>query len=82
MGERDGVLRLYNPVTAEWLYSSRERLDKVEARAEQEFRARQDAESRAEQEFRARQDAESRAQHAEAELAKVRAALKRLQVSE
>ena len=82
LGERDGVLRLYNPVTAEWLYSSRERLDKVEARAEQEFRARQDAESRAEQEFRARQDAESRAQHAEAELAKVRAALKRLQVSE
>ena len=75
LGERDGVLRMYNPVPAEWLYPSRERLDQAEARAAQEIRARQDAEARAAQEIRARQDAE-------AELAKVRAALERLQVSE
>ena len=47
LGEYDGVLRLYNPVTGTWLETSRERADK-----------------------------------AEAELAKVRAELKRLQTSE
>lgn len=31
LGERDGVLRLYNPVTAEWLEPSSERADKAEA---------------------------------------------------
>ena len=31
LGERDGLLLLYNPVTAEWLYPSRECLDRAEA---------------------------------------------------
>ena len=51
LGERDGVLRLYNPATEEWLYPAWELVDNAEARAQQ----------------------------AEAELEKVRAALKRLQ---
>ena len=34
LGERDGVLRLYNPVTAEWLEPSWERADKAEAELE------------------------------------------------
>ena len=33
-GERDGALQLYNPVTAEWLYPARERLDRAEAELE------------------------------------------------
>ena len=33
-GERDGALRLYNPVTAEWLYPARERLDRAETELE------------------------------------------------
>ena len=63
LGERDGVLLLYNPGTAERLYPSRERLDEVKSRLEEEARARQEA--------------ETRAQHAEAELEKLRAALDR-----
>ena len=63
LGERDGVLLLYNPGTAERLYPPRERLDEVKSRLEEEARARQEA--------------ETRAQHAEAELEKLRAALDR-----
>ena len=65
LGERDGVLRLYNPATEEWLYPAWERVDNAEARAQQ-------AEALAQREIYARQNAE-------AELEKVRAALKRLQ---
>lgn len=54
LGEREGVLRLYDPVNRVWVGPSRERVDEVETRAEA----------------------------AEAELAKVRAELKRLQTSE
>ncbi|MCG9130384.1 Uma2 family endonuclease [Candidatus Poribacteria bacterium] len=68
LGERDGALRLYDPGTAEWLYPSREHVDEMASRVEQEALARQEAESRAE--------------HAEAELEKLRAALERLQSSE
>ena len=85
LGERDGVLRLYNPRTGEWLQSAPERADQeaaarqtAELRAQEEAVARQTAESRA-------QDAESRAQEeaaarqtAEAELAEVLAELQRL----
>ena len=52
LGERDGVLRLYNPRTREWLQPAPER-------AQQESDARQNAEARA-------QNAEARAQNAEA----------------
>ena len=45
LGERNGVLRLYNPVTEEWLSTSQERAAAAEARAEQEARARQEAEA-------------------------------------
>jgi Uma2 family endonuclease len=93
LGEREGVLRLYNPVTGAWFGPSREHMDEAETRAseaetrasEAETRASEaetrasEAETRASEETRARQDAEVRAQHAEAELAKLRAALERLE---
>ena len=81
LGERDGVLRLYDPVTETWFGPGREHIDEAEIRASEEARARQDAESRASEEARARQDAESRAQHAETELAKLHAALERLEAN-
>ena len=88
LGERDGVLRLYDPVTETWFGPGREHIDEAETRASaaetrasKETRARQDAESRASEETRARQEAESRAQHAETELAKLRAALERLEAN-
>lgn len=67
LGERDGVLRLYDPVKRTWFGPSREHVD--------------EAENRASEEARARQEAETRAQHAEAELAKLRAALERLETT-
>ena len=96
LGDRDGVLRLYDPVTETWLGPSREHVDEAKAlaseakalaseaetRASEEARARQEAEARVEQETSARQAAETRAQHAEAELEKLRAALERLQTTE
>ena len=89
LGDRDGVLRLYDPVTETWLGPSREHVDEAKAlaseaetRASEEASARQEAEARAEQETNARQEAEARAQHAEAELEKLRAALERLQITE
>ena len=82
LGERDGVLRLYDPVTETWLGPSREHVDAAKARASEEARARQEAEVRVEQETSARQAAETRAQYAEAELEKLRAALERLQTTE
>lgn len=72
LGERDGVLRLYNPATGEWLAPSRERADKAEARAQDAETRALAAESLVQQEARARQNAE-------AELAKAREILKRLQ---
>ena len=62
LGERGGVLRLYNPNTQQWLQPPPERVDIAEARAEQEQLARQEAEMRAEQEQLARQEAEMRAE--------------------
>ena len=82
LGERDGVLRLYDPVKQKWFGPPREHLDEAEnriseaeTRVSEEFRARQEAETRASEEFRARQDAE-------AEIEKLRAALQRLKTSE
>ena len=68
LGERDGVLRLYDPVTETWLGTSPERVDEANARASE-------AETRVSEEARARREAE-------AELQKLRAALQRLQSSE
>ena len=68
LGEHEGVLRLYDPVKAAWLFTSQERVG--------------DAEVRVAQEARARQEAESRVQHAEAEIEKLRAALQRLEATE
>ena len=68
LGERDGVLRLYDPVTETWLGTSPERVDEANARASE-------AEIRVSEEARARREAE-------AELEKLRAALERLQSSE
>ena len=67
LGERDGVLRLYDPVTETWLGTSPERVDEANARASE-------AENRASEEARARRDAE-------AELEKLRAALERLETT-
>ncbi len=66
LGEQDGSLRLYNPITSEWLKTPPERAELAEERAEQEFTARQNAEARAEQEITARQNADARAESAEA----------------
>ena len=75
LGEYEGLLRLYNPVTSVWLLPSQERVNAAESRAARaESRAAQ-AESRAAHESRARQALE-------AELSRMRAALKRLQGSE
>lgn len=65
LGERDGVLGLYDPRRSMWLQP-------LEEQVRQEAEARQRADERAQQEAEARQ-------RAEAELAKTLAALKRLQ---
>ena len=76
LGERDGVLRLYNPRTREWLHPAPERAQQesdarqnaearaqnAEARVREEADARQNAEQRAQQEANTRQNAEQRAQ--------------------
>ena len=80
LGERAGVLRLYDPLTRQWLQPPPERAKNAEARADREHFARQEAEARAEQEYLARQNAEARAENAEAELTKVLAELERLQL--
>ena len=41
LGEHEGMLRLYNPVTSEWLLPSYERVDAAESRAAHESRTRQ-----------------------------------------
>ena len=41
LGEYEGLLRLYNPVTSVWLLPSQERVDAAEARAAHESRMRQ-----------------------------------------
>ena len=75
LGERDGVLRLYDPVTETWLGTSPERVDEANARASEAETRASEAETRVSEEARARREAE-------AELEKLRAALERLQSSE
>ncbi len=81
LGERDGVLRLYDPVKRMWFGPGRERTVEAETRASEEAHARQEAETRAsEAENRASEEARAR-RDAEAELEKLRAALERLEVT-
>ena len=68
LGERDGALRLYDPVKGTWFGPGREHVAEAETRASEEALARQEA--------------ESRAQHAEAELEKLRAALEQLEATQ
>ena len=75
LGEREGMLRLYDPDTGTWLGPPRELVSKAETLVSEAETRASEAETRAEQESHARQDLE-------AELAKMRAALKRLQTSE
>ena len=82
LGDRDGVLRLYDPVTETWLGPSREHVDEAKALAsEAETRASEaetrasEAETRASEEARARRDAEI-------EIERLRAALERLETTE
>ena len=82
LGERDGVLRLYDPVTETWLGTSPERVDEANARASEAETYAREAEHRASAaENRVSEEARAR-REAEAELEKLRAALERLQSSE
>ncbi|MXY29232.1 hypothetical protein F4Y59_13865 [Candidatus Poribacteria bacterium] len=45
LGERDGVLGLYDPAIEQWLEPPQERAEQAEERAEQEALAREHAES-------------------------------------
>ena len=64
LGERDGILSLYNASRSAWVSPPKARVSDAEARAE-------DAETRATQEAQARQ-------HAETELSKALAVIERL----
>ena len=75
LGERDGVLRLYDPGPETWLGPSREHVAEAKARVSEAENRASEAENRASEEARARREAE-------AELEKLRAALERLQSSE
>ena len=75
LGEREGVLRLYDPVKEVWFGPGREHVVEAEIRASDAETRASDAENRASEEARARREAE-------AELEKLRAALERLQSSE
>ena len=82
LGERAGVLRLYDPVKGSWFGPSREHLGEAENRASEAENRASEAENRAsEAETRAEQEARTR-QEVEAELEKLRDALKHLQTSE
>ena len=82
LGERDGVLRLYDPVTEKWVGPSREHVAEAEARASEAETYAREVETRAsEAENRVSEEARAR-REAEAELEQLRAALQRLQSSE
>ena len=82
LGERDGVLRLYDPVKEKWFGPPLEHLDEAETRASEAENKRSEAETRAsEAESRITEEARAR-RDAEAENERLRAALERLQTSE
>ncbi|MCH8289890.1 Uma2 family endonuclease [Candidatus Poribacteria bacterium] len=79
LGEETGVLRLYDPLTKNWVLKPVEQAEvkaqQAEAKAQQEAKARRQAETRAQQaEERVQQEALARRQ-AEAELIQLRALL-------
>ncbi len=79
LGERDGVLGLYDPVRSVWLEPLDRQVRHAEARAAAEAKARQQAEEQAEEaEARAAAEAKAR-QQADSELAEALAEIKRLQ---
>ena len=79
LGEREGVLSLYDAGRSAWVSLPKERAENAEARAAQEEQARQHAEARAENaEARAAQEEQAR-QHAETELAKALDLIQQLQ---
>ena len=96
LGERDGVLRLYDPVTETWVGPSREHVDEANARASEAETYAREAENRASEAETYAREAENRAseaenrvseeararREAEAEIEQLRAALQRLQSSE
>ena len=82
LGERDGVLRLYDPVKRTWFGPAREHVDEAENRASAAENRASAAENRASAaENRASAEAEAR-RTAEAELEKLRETLKRRQTPE
>ncbi len=96
LGERDGVLRLYDPVTEAWMGPSREHVDETNVRASEAETYAREAENRASEAETYAREAENRAseaenrvseeararREAEAEIEQLRAALQRLQSSE
>ena len=75
LGERDGVLRLYDPIKQRWFGPPREHLDEAENRIAEAKNSLSEAEKRITEEVRARE-------HAEAEIERLRAALQRLEATE
>ena len=73
LGERDGVLCLYDPRTGEWLQPAPERAKNAEQRAQNAEVRAQNAEHRAQQEADARQNAEAELAQALAEIERLRA---------
>ena len=71
LGERDGILNLYDASRSVWVSPPKTRVSEAEARAE-------DAETRATQEAQARQQEAQARQHAETELAKALAVIEQL----
>ena len=65
LGERDGVLRLYDPVTETWLGPSREHVDEAEDRASEAEDRASEAETRASKAEDRASEAEDRASEAE-----------------
>ena len=72
LGIRDDELKLYNPLTKDWVLKP---VEQAEAKVQQAEAKVQQAEAKAQQESLARRQAEARAQQAEAELARLRTLL-------
>ena len=88
LGERDGVLRLYDPVKGVWFGPGREHATEAESRASEAESRASEAENRASEAENRASEAENRAseeararREAEAELEKLQAALQRLQTT-
>ncbi|RKU28080.1 hypothetical protein C6497_10095 [Candidatus Poribacteria bacterium] len=78
LGEHQGILKLYDPTTSDWLQTLPERAETAEERAETAEERAETAEERAETAEERAETAEERAETAEAELEKVLEEIKRL----